>query len=256
MADRLAGDYDYEQGGATYQHHRCTDPTIAAMVHRSLGPARTVLNVGAGAGSYEPDDRTVLAVEPSAAMRAKRPPDRLPAINAFAEQLPFNDNTFDAAMATITIHQWHDPARGLTELRRVARGPVVILTGDGDALGRFWLAHYAPELFEAERRRCPDPGWVREVLGGRTTIEEVPVPIDCTDGFAEAFYARPERFLLDGVRRAQSAWAFVGPEVEARAVGLLRHDLETGEWDRHHGHLRTQPTYAGSLRLITAHPGA
>ena len=254
MADRLAGDFDYERSGAAYDVHRRTDPRIAAMVHQALGSARTVINVGAGAGSYEPADRIVVAVEPSASMRAKRDAGRVPAIDATAEALPFDDDAFDAAMATVTVHQWRDQQAGLTELRRVARGPVAILTFDGDALDRFWLADYVPELIVAERRRYPALSWITAVLGGRATIQDVPVPIDCTDGFTEAFYARPEQFLIDDVRRSQSAWGFVTPDVEARAVARLAHDIETGEWDRRHGHLRQQPTFDGSLRLITARP--
>jgi ubiquinone/menaquinone biosynthesis C-methylase UbiE len=254
MTNRVAGDFDYEQGGAVYDQFRQTDPHIAAMVHRSLGSARTVLNVGAGAGSYEPDDRMVVAVEPSRSMRAKRPAHRVPAIDGVAEDLPFDDGAFEAAMATVTLHQWHDREKGLTELRRVSRGPVVILTFDGDSLTQFWLDDYAPELAAAERQRYPALSWIGEILGGQVTVETVPLAIDCTDGFTEAYYARPEQFLIDGVRRSQSAWAFLAPGVEDRAVARLRSDIETGEWDRRFGHLRTQSTYDGSLRLVTALP--
>lgn len=128
MAVERAGDFDYEAHGQGYTIQRRTDPRIAAAVHGGLGAARTVLNVGAGAGSYEPEDRYVVAVEPSAAMRAQRPPGRVPAIAAAAERLPFDDGTFDAAMATVTVHQWSDLDQGLRELRRVTRGPIVILT--------------------------------------------------------------------------------------------------------------------------------
>ena len=222
------------------------------MIHRALGDARTVLNVGAGAGSYEPEDRQVLAVEPSAAMRAQRPRHRAPAIDASAESLPFDDQSFDAAMATVTVHQWSDHERGLRELRRVSCGPVVILTFDGDALDRFWLADYVPELIDAERGRYPSIARIEAILGSRTAVLEVPIPIDCTDGFTEAFYARPEEFLHEDVRRAQSAWGFVEPAIEARFVEQLRVDLDTGTWDARYGELRRQPTFTGSLRLITA----
>ena len=130
-----AGDFDYEAGGTGYGVQRRTEPRIASLVHDALGDARTVINVGAGTGSYEPDDRYVVAIEPSASMRSQRPSHRAPAIDARAEQLPFDDNSFDAAMAMVTIHQWPEPETGLKELRRVSRGPVVILTFDGDALG-------------------------------------------------------------------------------------------------------------------------
>jgi hypothetical protein len=213
-----------------------------------------VLNVGAGAGSYEPRDRYVVAVEPSAAMRAQRPADLAPAIDATAERLPFDDKSFDAAMAMITVHQWTDTAKGLAELRRVARGPIAILTFDGDALDRFWLAEYAPALTAAERTRYPAIDHVRAQLGGDVTVTAVPIPIDCVDGFTEAFYARPEQLLDAAVRRSQSAWGFISPAEAEGAVARLRADLESGEWDRRYGALRTQPEFVGSLRLITAPP--
>src|SRR5690349_10208953 len=153
-ASSTSGDFDYERFGGGYSAQRRTDPRVASHVWAALGDAETVLNVGAGAGSYEPEDRYVVAVEPSAAMRAQRPPGR-PAVDAAAEALPFDDDSFDAAMAMITVHQWRDLERGLAELRRVARGPVVILTFDPDALLDFWLADYVPELLEAERPRMP-----------------------------------------------------------------------------------------------------
>jgi SAM-dependent methyltransferase len=249
-----AGDFDYEAGGTGYAVQRRTDPRIASLVHAALGDARTIVNVGAGAGSYEPIDRDVTAVEPSAAMRAQRPPDRAPAIDAVAEALPFPDASFDAAMAMVTIHQWSNPDAGVRELRRVSRGPVVILTFDGDALDRFWLADYAPELIAAERTRYPAIDHVSKQLGGDATVSAVPIPIDCVDGFTEAFYARPERLLDAAVRRSQSAWGFISAAETDRSVARLRADLESGEWDRRYGALRTQPAFVGSLRLITAHP--
>lgn len=250
-----AGDFDYEVGGAGYSVHRRTDPRIARLVHDALGGAESVVNVGAGAGSYEPADRRVTAVEPSAAMRAQRPPHLAPAVAAVAEALPFADGCFDAAMATVTIHQWADAPRGLRELRRVARGPVVVLTFDGDALDRLWLADYVPELVAVEQRRYPPIEDVRRALGGRSSVAEVAVPAGCPDGFTEAYYDRPERFLDPAVRRSQSAWAFVGEEATARALDRLRADLAGGAWDRRYGHLRQAPEFVGALRLVTALPG-
>jgi hypothetical protein len=247
-----AGDVDYEALGAGYAARRRTDPRIAALVHAGLGDARTVLNVGAGAGSYEPQDRYVVAVEPSAAMRAQR--TGVPAIDAVAEALPFDADAFDAAMAMITIHQWRDLAAGLRELRRVARGPVVILTFAEHTLSDFWLADYVPGTVAREGPRMPAPERVAELLGGDVTVTPVPIPRDCVDGFIEAFYARPEAFLDPAVRAAQSVWAFADPEEVERGLAALRADLESGAWDERHGELRQRPEYVGSLRLIVARP--
>lgn len=249
-----AGDFDYETGGIGYARHRRTDPRIAMHVHAALGAARSVVNVGAGAGSYEPVGREVTPVEPSSAMRAQRPDYLPPAVDAISEELPFPNDCFDAAMATVTVHQWRDLDRGLHEMRRVTRGPVVILTFDGDALASFWLAEYAPELIAAERARYPAIAHLQDVLGGTSTVSEIPIPIDCVDGFGEAFYARPESFLDDRVRRAQSGWGFVDSHAAARSVDFLRAELASGDWDRKYGALREQPEYHGSLRLLVAMP--
>ena len=249
-----AGDFDYDRHGHGYAAHLQADPRIAEYVHRALGDARTVLNVGAGAGSYEPADRRVIAVEPSPVMRAQRPPHLLPAVDATAERLPFDARAFDAAMAMVTVHQWPDHATGLAELRRVTSGPVVVLTFDPAALSRLWLAEYAPEFMAAERRRMPAIGAICAALGGHCDVLPVPVPIDCSDGFAEAYYARPERFLDPAVRRAQSAWGFIDFAAGQRAVASLRADLESGRWDEKYRDLRTQPQFDGALRLVVGHP--
>jgi SAM-dependent methyltransferase len=254
MAVEPAGDFDYEAGGSGYSLRRRTDPRIASLVLAALGDAKTVVNVGAGAGSYEPDDRYVVAVEPSAEMRSQRLPHRVPAIDARAENLPFDDGSFDAAMAMVTVHQWSDVDAGLSELRRVSRGPVVILTFEGDKLDLLWLSEYAPELIEAERHRYPAIDHVCEVLGGECQVSTVPIPFDCVDGFTEAFYGRPEAFLDADIRRSQSAWGFVDPTVETRFTTRLGSDLASGAWDRAYGALRTQPEFLGALRLVTALP--
>jgi SAM-dependent methyltransferase len=249
-----AGDVDYDAHRTGYANQRRPDPRLAAQVHAALGSTRTVLNVGAGAGSYEPQGRYVVAVEPAAAMRAQRPADRVPALNAIAEDLPFDDDSFDAVMATMTVHQWHDLNQGLREMRRVSRGPVVIVTFDPHAWATFWLGDYAPELIETERKRLPEIATIQQALGGATTVQAVPIPLDCTDGFIEAYYGRPEHLLHREVRQAQSAWRFIDAEIEQRAITALKADLESGAWDRKYGHLRTACTYDGSLRVIIGHP--
>lgn len=253
--ERPAGDFDYEQHGAGYAGLRRADPRIAARIHAALGDSATVLNVGAGAGSYEPTDRYVLAVEPSASMRAQRPPGSAPAVDATAELLPFDDDSFDAAMATVTVHQWADSGRGLRELRRVSRGPVVVLTLDAPALRDFWLTDYVPENLPVEQARFPT---IDEVVAPLTPgsaevrVEVVPVPRDCTDGFAEAFYARPEAFLRPEVLAASSGLVLVDPPAVRRGMDRLRDDLAGGAWDRRYGHWRREPERAGAFRLITA----
>jgi SAM-dependent methyltransferase len=247
-----AGDFDYESHGRGYAQRRRADPRIARWVHDALGDARTVLNVGAGAGSYEPVDRYVLALEPSESMRAQRSRTLAPAICGSAESIPLDDGAVDAAMAMVTVHHWPDLQRGLRELRRVSRGPVLILTFDRDALDRYWMPTYAPEYVVAERRRYPALDAIAEALGGRTTVHSIPIPIDCTDGFTEAFYARPEAFLDDDVRRSQSGWGFVEAAAQRRFVEHLAADLASGEWDRLYGSWRTRPEFDGSLRLLVA----
>ena len=242
--------FDYEHGGQQYARHRQTDPRVAAYVHAALGPARTVLNVGAGAGSYEPGDCYVVAIEPSAVMRAQRPAYRVPALRGTADALPFDDGSFDAAMALVTIHHWPDLGRGLRELRRVARGPVLVLTFDPAALDNFWNAHYFPELIAVERARYPRIELITSALGGRCEVQSIPVPFDCVDGFQEAFYGRPEAFLDPAVRKAQSAWGFLPAGLEAQLVERLAADLRTGGWDARYGEHRRLPKFTGALRLV------
>ena len=249
-----AGDVDYETSGTGYADRRRPDPRIAALIHAALGDARTVVNVGAGAGSYEPADREVVAVEPSAQMRAQRPSGSAPVVDATAEDLPFADDAFDAAMATVTIHQWRDWARGLRELRRVSSGPVVVLTFDPGAVSDWWFDEYVPELFRAESVRYPAIEAIRAVLGGATTVTHVPIPLECTDGFTEAFYGRPEAFLDPDVRAGQSAWQFADADVLAAGLERLAADLASGAWDARWGHLRTQPEFSGAVRLVVGVP--
>jgi hypothetical protein len=249
-----AGDFDYETHGQGYAQQRRADPRIAALLSQALNTARTVLNVGAGAGSYEPEDRYVLAIEPSAAMRAQRPEHLVPAIHGIAEELALDDQSVDASMALVTVHQWSNLGKGLSELCRVTRGPIVILTFDRDALDRYWLADYVPELMAVEYHRYPPLQTIRDGLRGIVQTHPVPIPIDCVDGFTEAFYARPERFLEPNVRRAQSAWGFVDKQIQEHFARTLAEDLQSGAWDEKYGNWRKKPFYEGSLRLIVSHP--
>lgn len=249
-ADGSAGDVDYGEIGATYARYRQPEPAIAAQILAALGDARTVLNVGAGAGSYEPVDRIVTAIEPSASMRAQRPGQLTAAIDGVAEALPFPNASFDAAMASVTVHQWSDLERGLVEMRRVTRGPVVILTGDPDCFADYWLADYLPEVRAIEARRFPAIARIVASLGPDVEVQRVPVPIDCRDGFNEAYYGRPEAFLDPAARLACSSWNLVSPATVDRFVDRLTHDLSDGTWDRRYGHWRNTPVFDGPLRLI------
>lgn len=251
-SDGSAGDVNYGEIGSSYARYRQPDPVIEAQVHAALGDARTVLNVGAGAGSYEPTDREVTAVEPSASMRAQRPPHLPPAVDAVAEDLPFADDSFDASMSTVSVHQWSDLERGLAEMRRVTRGPVVLLVCDPAAMHEYWLAEYIPEVRDNETRRFPAIDRIVSALGGEAKVDNVPVPLDCRDGFNEAYYGRPEMFLDPEARLACSSWSLVAPQVVDRFVERLSRELANGTWDARFGHLRTQPFYNGPLRLIVA----
>jgi len=247
--------FNYDQYGQQYSGYRQTDPRIAALVNDALDDAQTVLNVGAGAGSYEPADKYVVAVEPSAVMRAQRLQlGKVPAINAKAGHLPFDDQAFDASMAMVTIHHWPDIDQGLKALRRVTRNQVLVLTFDPDQLDHFWNARYFPELIAIEKARYPSIASVCQSLGGRCQVIPVPIPLDCTDGFQEAFYGRPEAFLQKEVRQAQSAWGFLEAGQEEVLVQRLADDLASGAWDRQYGHYRMEPTFTCALRLIVATP--
>jgi SAM-dependent methyltransferase len=249
----VATQVDYESHGRDYARRRRADPRIAARIEAALGDARTVVNVGAGTGSYEPSDRWLLAVEPSATMRAQRPADAAPALACAAGSLPLDDDSVDAAMACVTIHHWEDRAAGLAELRRVARGPVVVFTFELDALIDWQRDYLAPAL----ALEIPRFGTVEEIaaeLGGATRIEPIPTPADCTDGFFEAFWNRPEAILDPTVRASQSIWQLVEPGVEEQIVARLAADLGSGKWDEEHGGLRERGSYEGSLRLVISEP--
>jgi SAM-dependent methyltransferase len=178
----------YDIIGSGYPATRRTEPRIAARIWAALGDARTVLNVGAGTGSYEPPDRDLTAVEPSAVMRAQRPAGAAPCLAAAADSLPFSDQSFDAAMAVLSDHHWPDPVAGLREMRRVARR-VVVFNFDAEHAGDFWLARdYLPD-FVALAAGHPTMTQRAEAIGGM--LEPVPIPWDCADGFFHAYWRRP-----------------------------------------------------------------
>jgi len=238
----------YDQIGAGYNAHRRPDLRIGAAILDALGPACSVVNVGAGAGSYEPADRAVVAVEPSTAMIRQRPSGRAPVVQASATALPFRDGAFDAALAVLTVHHWPDRAQGLVELRRVARDRVVILTWDPESTG-FWLVEdYFPAL-AMDRAIFPPLEELRRILGP-IEAHPLPIPHDCVDGFLGAYWRRPHAYLDPGVRGAISTFSKIG-EVEA-GVARLRQDLEDGTWARRHGHLSTRSALDLGYRLIVA----
>jgi SAM-dependent methyltransferase len=245
----VAAQVDYETHGVGYARQRLADRRFADRIAAALGDARTVLNVGAGAGSYEPRDRWVLAVEPSATMRAQRPLDAAPCLAGAAESLPLDDDSVDAATACVTIHHWADRAAGLAELRRVTRGPVVIFTFELNDLIA-WQRDCFAEAIAIEQPRFGTVDEVAAELGGRVRIERLPTPADCTDGFFEAFWNRPEPLLDPTVRASQSIWELLNPGVEAQIFERLAADLASGKWDADHGALREMPSYEGSLRLV------
>jgi Methyltransferase domain len=253
-ADGSAGDADYGVIGTVYTDYRKPDPRIGDMIEWALAGAHTVLNVGAGTGSYESTAFEITAVEPSASMRAKRPAHLPAAIDAVAEDLPFPDDAFDASMTTLSIHQWSSPEAGLREMRRVTSGPVVTLTCDPDLIRDFWLYQYAPLVLDTAVRRYPAVSTIAAALGGQVSVTAVPIPADCTDGFNEAYYARPERLLDPAARQGCSAWSFVEPELCEQYIEDLREALRSGAWDERYGALREQPFLNGSLVLIRALP--
>lgn len=307
MSDAVSPRYDGIGHG--YSAFRHEDPEIARRIHAALGDAKTVVNVGAGTGSYEPADRQVIAIEPSAVMVAQRPPHRAPAVRAFAGALPLADKSVDAAMAVLTLHHWEDEpagvsprialhtprrriphspsstmlehrlplgaldspavaehrstesaptgseaqARGVAELRRVARGPVVILTYDPEVSAQMWLmADYLHEVAELDRRTFPAPELLAQWLGG-ARIEPVLLAADTPDWMLGSYWAHPERVLDEGARNATSGFARQAPATIARVVADVSRDLADGTWAARHGHLRQLNALDVGLRLVVAH---
>jgi SAM-dependent methyltransferase len=241
----------YDDIGAGYGNYRRPDPRLAAAIERALGAARTVVNVGAGTGSYEPAGRRVVAIEPSRLMIRQRPPGSAPAIQASAMALPFRDASFDAALAVLTLHHWPDRQRGLAELKRVARERIVIMSWDPNCSG-FWLTDdYFPDILTTDNPNFPTLAELSQALGP-LEISTLPVPHDCRDGFLGAYWRRPQAYLDPWVRGAISTFSKIA-DVDAR-LAHLRRDLEDGTWARRHGHLLDEQALDLGYRLVIARP--
>lgn len=246
----------YDRIGVGYASLRREDPRICMRIAEALGDARSVVNVGAGAGSYEPEGLHVVAIEPSDVMAAQRPHTLAPAVRATAAQLPLRDGSVDAAMAVLTIHHWDEGReRGVREMRRVARGPVVIVTIDAEVSGRMWLmADYLTEVGELDLRIFPRIEQLTQWLGGRTQVEAIPVSRETPDGSLLSFWAHPERALDRAARDATSGFARMSPVVVDRVVSHVDRDLRNGTWDARYGHLRTLDAFDAGLRIVVNTP--
>jgi SAM-dependent methyltransferase len=245
----------YDAIGRGYATRRRPDPHIADAIRAALGGARSVVNVGAGAGSYEPADLRVVAVEPSREMIGQRASGAAPAVQAPAEALPFGNGAFDAALAVLTVHHWGDRAAGLAELRRVARQAVVVVTWDPAQAADFWLTRdYLPMIVEVDRTIFPTLDELDRALGG-TRVIPLPVPHDCVDGFLGAYWRRPEVYLDPTARAAISTFAKLGPAPVAAGLARLADDLASGRWEAKHGHLRGQQTADLGYRIVVAERG-
>lgn len=247
----------YDAIGVGYARRRRADPRIAARISAALAGATRVVNVGAGSGSYEPAS-TLVAVEPSEVMIAQRPGGSAPVVRGVAERLPLPDGCGGAGLASMTVHHWSDPLRGLRELVRVAPARTVLFQWDSAEVARYWMiADYFPQI-AAREADLPDAGRIAAMLAslGRVVrIEVVPVPADCTDGFAGAYWARPEAFLDPAVRRANSGLALLDPAVRDEGVERLRADLASGAWHERHGRLLDRDVLDVGVRLVVATPG-
>jgi len=238
----------YDEIGTNYARFRAEDPRIAAAIHAALGDAQTVVNVGAGAGAYEPRDREVIAIEPSDVMLAQRPPGAARVIQATAEALPLADDSVDAAMAVLSDHHWPDRARGLREMRRVARRRAVVFQFDPAEFTHTWIVRDYLRTFQ------PLGMSLEELAGhlGATRIEPVSIPHDCRDGFFHAYWRRPHAYLDADVRKAISVFQLMPPAEVDRAMAALRADLDSGEWQRRNADILDRDDLDLGYRLIVA----
>lgn len=244
----------YDRIGATYRSTRRPDPRIASQVHAALTTMDTVVNVGAGSGSYEPA-QTVVAVEPSMVMIAQRPAGSAPCVQAVAEAIPLRDKCVDAAMALLTVHHWSDFAAGIRQLRRVARRRIVVLTWDQSVIQNFWLLReYLPDAARINEELHVPLARLVELLGG-AHVQTVPVPHDCTDGFGAAYWRRPHAYLDPTVRAGISMLAYARPGSLTEGLGRLAADLRSGQWQQRHPELLDQHELDAGYRLLVSDNG-
>ena len=249
----MGDDALYDRIGLSYTTTRRADPRIAAAIEDALGDAVSVVNVGAGTGSYEPADRRVVAIEPSPVMIAQRPPGAAPAVLASAEALPLADSSVDAAMAVLSDHHWADRARGLGEMRRVARRRVVVFQFDPAFAEAFWMTRdYLPTFLRRMRGRS-----LAELMAplGPVEMRPVPIPHDCVDGFFSAHWRRPEAFLDPEVRAGISVFHLLPADEVAEGVARLRADLDSGAWARRNAGLLELDELDLGFRVVLAELG-
>jgi SAM-dependent methyltransferase len=239
----------YDEIGCTYAGRRKSDPRIAAAIERVLLGCESILNVGAGTGSYEPRSKFTVAVEPSAIMIAQRPAGTSPVVQACAEALPFSDDRFDAVLGVLTIHHWKDQARGFAECNRIARAKIVFLTIDIEAYASFWLFDYFPELLRTDRHIFPSMARFQAAFGSVESIV-VPIPDDCRDGFLAAYWKRPGAYLDPVVRNSISTFSKIG-NVDSQ-LKHLENDISSGEWDRRYASLRNLSAIDLGYRIVIA----
>ncbi len=241
----------YDTISTGYAKARRADPRIAARIHDALGDATSVVNVGAGTGNYEPEDRRLVAIEPSGAMIAQRAAGAAPVVRGVAESLPLASGSADAAMALMTVHHWSDVRRGLREMARVAARQVLFVY-DREQIWRLWAMDYFPEARDLpSERHAPRLEQFADVLDV-TDVQTLQIPFDCTDGFGPAYWGRPEAYLDPAVQASMSWLALLEPPALARGTARLRHDLESGAWDERFGHLRERSEYDAGYRIVVA----
>lgn len=236
----------YDSIGLNYSNLRKADSRIAQTIETALGGAKTVLNVGAGAGSYEPTDRQITAIEPSAEMIQQRPASNATVIQGRAEDIPFDDKTFDASMAVLTIHHWSDQERGVMEMRRVTRDKIVFLTYDPSFRG-FWLVDYFPALLTLDEGQMPQIANYEKWLGS-VEVSPVPIPHDCADGFLAGYWRRPAAYLDERVRAAMSPFWALGDVSDG--LEKLEVDLQSGAWEQRYAELLTLDSLDCGYRLV------